>query len=57
MGDSQGEQEPHLGKGGGINVEHGEERVDFTVKEGRIQAGEGGQTKNVSLGEVESMNG
>ena len=38
--------------------EHGEERVDFTVKKSRFQRGEGGQTRRVSLGEVEgSMSG
>ena len=32
--------------------EHGEERVVFTVKEGRFQGGKGGQAKRASLGEA-----
>ena len=44
MGGSQGEQEPHLGKR--------EERVDFTVKEGRFQGGEGRQARRAFLGQV-----
>ena len=34
VGESQGEREPHLGE---REWEHGEERVDSTVKEGRFQ--------------------
>ena len=37
----------------GIEREHGEERVDFTVKEGRFQEGERRQARKVSLGKVE----
>ena len=33
--------------------EHGEERVVFTVKEGRFQEGKGERARRVSLGEVE----
>ena len=33
--------------------EHGEERVDSTVKEGKFQGGEGGQVRRASLGNVE----
>ena len=33
--------------------EHGEERVDSTVNEGRFQGGKGGQARKASLGEVE----
>ena len=32
--------------------EHGEERVDSTVKEGKFLGGEGGHAKTASLGEV-----
>ena len=54
MGESQGGREPHLGeKKGGSKREHGEERVNSTVKEGRFQGGEGGQATRASLGEVE----
>ena len=36
----------------------GEERVDSTVNEGRVQGGEEGQATRASLGEVgESMSG
>ena len=38
---------------GGSEREYGEERVDFTVEEGRFQGGEGGQATRVSPGEVE----
>ena len=42
----------------GSEREHGEERVDFTVKEGRFQGGKGGHARRASLGEVEgSMSG
>ena len=38
--------------------EHGEERVDPTVKDGRFQGGQGGQARRAFLGEVEgSMSG
>ena len=33
--------------------EHGEERVDSTVKEGRFQGRKGGQAKRASLEEAE----
>ena len=33
--------------------EHGEERADSTVKEGRFQGGQGGQAKRASLEQVE----
>ena len=46
-------QEPHLGERGGSEREHGEERVDSTVKEGRFQGGQGGQASRASLEEVE----
>ena len=43
---------------GGSEREHGEERVDSTVKEDRFQGGKGGQARRASLGEVEgSMSG
>ena len=46
--------ESHLGKrGGGSEREHGVERVDSTVKEGRFQGGKGGQARRASLEEVE----
>ena len=58
VGESQGEQEPHLGERGGSEREHGEERVDSTVKEGRFQGGEGEKARRAFLGEVEeSMSG
>ena len=38
--------------------EHGAERVDSTVKEGRFQGGKGGQATRASLEELEgSMSG
>ena len=38
--------------------EHGQERVDFTAKEGRFQGGKGGQARRASLEQVEgSMSG
>ena len=40
--DSQAEREPHLGERGGSEREHGEERMDFTVKESRFQGGKRG---------------
>ena len=43
--DSESEREPHLGEKGGPKREHGAERVDSTVKKGRLQGGEGEQTK------------
>ena len=47
-----------LGNRGGSEWEHEEERVDSTVKEGKFQGGEGGQTRKASLEEVEgSMSG
>ena len=57
-GESQGGREPHLGERGGSEREHGEERVDSTVKEGRLQGGMGGQAKRASLKQIEgSMSG
>ena len=41
---------PHLGE---REWEHGKKRVDSTVKEGRFQGGNGGQTKRAFLGEAE----
>ena len=52
-GESQDGREPHLGERGGSEREHGVERVDFTVKEGRFQGGQGGQARRASLKEVE----
>ena len=34
--------------------EHGDKRVDATVKEGRSQEGEGANARRVSLGEVKA---
>ena len=57
-GESQGGRELHLGKRGGSEQEHGEERVDSTAKEGRFQGGNGGQARRASLEQVEgSMSG
>ena len=43
---------------GGSEREHGEERMDSTVKEGRFQGGQGGQATTASLEQVEgSMSG
>ena len=43
---------------GGDQREHGEERVDSLVNEGRFQKGKGGQARRASLREVEgSMSG
>ena len=42
-GENQGEQEPHLGKKRGSKREHGEKKVDSTVKDGKFQGGEGGK--------------
>ena len=43
---------------GGSEREHGEERVDSTVNEGRFQGGQGGQARRASLEQVEgSMSG
>ena len=56
--ESQGGQEPHFGKRGRSEREHGEERVDSTVNEGRFQGGKGGQARRASLQQVEeSMSG
>ena len=38
---------------GGSEREHGEERVNSTVNEGRFQGGKGGQERRASLEEVE----
>ena len=52
-GESQGGRER-----GGLEREHGVERVDSTVKEGRFQGGQGGQARKASLEQVEgSMSG
>ena len=43
---------------GGSKQEHGGERVDSIVKEGRFQGGKGGQARRASLEQVEgSMSG
>ena len=47
------QDEPHLGKRGELQQEHGVERVDSMVKEGRFQGGKGGHTRRASLEEVE----
>ena len=58
VGESQGERVAHLSERGGSEREHGEERLDSTVKEDRFQGSEERQINRVSLGEVErSMNG
>ena len=45
-------------RGGGSEWEHWKEKVDSTLKEGRLQGGEGGQAKRSFLGEVgERMSG
>ena len=42
----------------GSEREHGEERVDFTVKKGGFQGGKRGQARRASLEQVEgSMSG
>ena len=41
------------GREGGSEREHGVERGDSTVKEGRFQGGQGGQARRASLEEVE----
>ena len=47
-----------LARDGGSEREHGVERVDSTVKEGRFQGEKGGQDRRASLEEVEgSMSG
>ena len=57
-GESQGGREPHLVERGGSEREHGKERVDSTVKEGRFQGGKGGQATRAFLEQVEgSMSG
>ena len=51
MGESKVKREPHLTRERGRSEwEHGEERVDITVKEDRFQGGEGGQ-ENKSMSE------
>ena len=42
-----------LARKSGSELEHGKERVAFTVKESRFQGGKGGQARRPSLGEVE----
>ena len=37
--------------------EHGQERMDSTVKKGRFQGGKGGQVRRASLGEEGIMSG
>ena len=49
--ESQGEREPHLGKKEESGREHGEERMDSTVKKGGFQREEGGHAKRTVLGE------
>ena len=57
-GESQGGQKPHLGERGGSERKQEEERVNSTVKEGRLQGGKGGQARRASLEQVEeSMSG
>ena len=46
-----------LAREGWSEREHLEERVDYTVKEGRFRGGEGGQARRISLGEVEASMG
>ena len=47
-----------LWRGGGrLEREHGEERVDSTVKEGKFQEGKGRQVRRASLMVEESMSG
>ena len=47
-----------LARKSGSELEHGKERVAFTLKESRFQEGKGGQARRASLGEVEgSMRG
>ena len=47
-----------LAREGGSKREHGVERMDSTVKEGKFQGGQGGQARRASLEEVEqSMSG
>ena len=41
MGESQGEQEPHLGKRRKSKREHGQERVDSAMKEDTFEGDEG----------------
>ena len=58
-GESQGGREPHLGESeGGSEREHGMERVDSTVNEGRFQGEKGRQARRASLEQVQgSMSG
>ena len=57
-GESQSERELHLGERGGSEREHGQERMDSTVKDGTFQGGKEGQARRASLEEVEeSMSG
>ena len=47
-----------MGERRGSEREHGEERVDSEVMEGRFQGGKGGHARKASLGDVEgSMSG
>ena len=57
MGKSQGKRVPHIGQKGGSKREHGENRVDSTVKKGRLLGDAGGQPKRTSLEVGENMNG
>ena len=43
--ETKGEREPHFGERGRSEWEHGEERVDSTVKKRRFQRGEGKASK------------
>ena len=57
-GESQGGREPHLGERGKSQREHGVERVDSTVYEGRFQGEVREQARRASLEQVEgSMSG
>ena len=56
--DHEGGESRTLAREGGLEREHGVERVDSTVNEGRFQGGKGGQAKRASLEKVEgSMSG
>ena len=47
----------HWRERGGSKQEHGDERLDSTVKEGRFQGGEEGQARRASLEVEGSMSG
>ena len=53
-----GESRTLVRERGGSEREHGVERVDSTMNEGRFQGGKGGQARRASLEQVEgSMSG